>query len=93
MENNEVVNNIIEETIETTQDLVTDACENRSTLMATLAALGKGVGIGVGIFSIGYGGYRLGKKLWNKHLEKKGILPEPEYTVGSAEESDNDTEN
>lgn len=93
MENNEVVNNIIEETMETTQDLVTDACKNSSTLMATLANLGKGVGIGVSIFGIGYGGYRLGKKLWNKHLEKKGILPEPEYTVGSSEESDDDTEN
>lgn len=93
MENNEVVNNIIEETIETTQDLVTDACKNSSTLMATLAKLGKGVGIGAGIIGIGYGGYRLGKKLWNKHLEKKGILAEPEYTVGPAEEGDNDTKN
>ena len=59
---NEIMNNVVEEVMENNEDII-EVCSCDGT--------GKGIAIGVGLTAVGYGLYRLGKKVYHDIKAKK----------------------
>lgn len=65
---NEIINNITEEVMENSEDIMNEVCIVDGT--------GKGIAIGVGLAGVGYGIYKLGRKLWSDFKAKRAAKVE-----------------